>query len=100
MRMLVAVVCYLVACIAELLYIVCILIGKFARNKECSLRIGFGKYRDQLVGVAVSPRTVKRNADFVVGAFYIIYRQLYVFLTGVYRRKYGEYTYSDAGNQH
>ena len=44
MRMLVAVVCYLVTCIAELLYIVCILIGKFARNKECSLRIGFGKY--------------------------------------------------------
>ena len=93
-------VCYLVACIAELLYIVCILIRKFSRYKECSLRIGFGKYRDQLVGVAVSPRTVKRNADFVVGAFYIIYRQLYVFRTGVYRREYGEYTYSDAGNQH
>ena len=45
-------------------------------------------------------RTVKRNADFVVGAFYIIYRQLYVFRTGIYRREYGEYSYSDAGNQH
>ena len=44
MRMLVAVVGYLVACIAELLYIVGIFIRKFARNKECSLRIGFGKY--------------------------------------------------------
>ena len=98
MRMLVAVVCYLVACIAELLYIVGIFIGKFARNKECSLRIGFGKYRDPLVGVAISPRTVKCNADFVVGAFYIIYRQLYVLRTGIYRRKYGEYIYSDVGN--
>lgn len=83
MRMLVAVVCYLVACIAELLYIVGIFIRKFARNKECSLRIGFGKYRDQLVGVAVSPRTVKRNADLLsvrftlyIGSFTFPHRYL------------------------